>query len=282
MSRFRRLRLLPSLALLVAAGCSPPDSGGGAPEGALNGRLIITGSSTVAPLAREIGRAYETVHPGVRVDVQTGGSSRGIADVRRGTAQVGMISRALGPGEGDLTGVVIARDGIAMIVHASNPVAVFSETDVVGIYTGAISRWSHLGGVDEEITVVHKADGRSTLEVFLDYFGLDNRDVRPSLIIGDNQQGIRTVASDPHAVAYVSVGTALDEVFRGTSIRMVPLGSWVPTLESVRDGSFPLSRPLVLVVQETDNSLAWAFLDFATSSAVHPLVEALYFVPPDS
>ncbi len=143
-------------------------------------RLVVTGSSTVAPLVAEIGKRFEA-REGVRVDVQTGGSSRGVADARQGLADLGMASRALKPEEGDLSSFTIARDGICLIVHRDNPVVELSDEEVAAIFTGTAERWTSVGGADRPITVVHKAEGRSTLELFLEHFGLDNRSVRPSV-----------------------------------------------------------------------------------------------------
>ena len=149
----------------------------GAAADSLSGKLILTGSSTVAPLAAEIAKRFEATHPGVRVDVQSGGSSRGIADARQGLADIGMVSRALAESEHDLYPVAIARDGVCLIVHATNPVRVLSDAQVVGIYTGAITNWRGMGGRDAPITVVSKAEGRSTLELFLGYFRLKASDI---------------------------------------------------------------------------------------------------------
>src|SRR5262249_48034346 len=95
------------------------------------GKIVLTGSSTVAPLAAEIGKRFEALHPGVRVDVQTGGSSRGIADARQGLADIGMVSRALKPEENDLHAFAIARDGVCIIVHRENPVRTLTDQQVI-------------------------------------------------------------------------------------------------------------------------------------------------------
>lgn len=266
-------------ALLTAAGCGESDSAAQSSADRPRGKLILTGSSTVAPLAGEIARRFEQLHPGVRVDVQAGGSSRGIADARRGTADIGMASRALQARETDLTAHTIAMDGVGLIVHRDNPIRSLSEEQVVAIFTGGITNWSGVGGVDAPITVVNKADGRATLEVFLKHFDLASPDIRASVVVGHNQQGMRTVAGDGHAIGYVSVGAAEHEIERGMPIRLLPMGGVEATTANVRDGSFPMSRPLNLVTHGDVSPLAQALIDFAESPKVNDLVEAQHFTP---
>lgn len=246
---------------------------------ALAGKLVITGSSTMAPLVAEIGKRFEALHPGVRVDVQTGGSSRGIADTRFGLADIGMVSRSLYPHERDLHETPIAYDGITMIVHRSNPIRTLTHEQIVGIYTGAIRDWNAVGGVDAPITVVTKAEGRSTLELFLRHFGLRSRDIRAHVVIGDNEQGVKTVAGNPHAIGYVSIGTARYDASRGVSIRLLPLEGIDPTVENVRQGRFPLVRTLTLVTRKAPEGVVETFIDFARSPEVYDLVRGQYFVP---
>lgn len=243
-------------------------------------RLTLTGSSTVAPLALEIAKRYEKQHPGVRVDVQTGGSSRGINDARLGLADIGMVSRALKPSEQDLTAHVMAMDGIGIILHASNPVTGLTDQQVIDIYTGAFSNWREVGGPDSEITVVNKAEGRSTLELFLGHFELKNSQIKARVVIGDNQQGIKTVAGTPGAIGYVSIGTAEYEEARGTPIKLLPMAGQPATVEAVANGSYPLSRQLNLVVKGQPSPLALDFIAFAQSPEVRDLIEGQFFVAP--
>lgn len=242
-------------------------------------RLVLTGSSTVAPLVGEIARRFESTNPGVRIDVQTGGSSRGINDVRNGIADMGMVSRALKPQENDLQAFAIALDGISIILHASNRVIALNQQQVVDIFTGKITNWKTVGGQDARITVINKAEGRSTLELFLHYLGLRNSQVKAHVIIGDNPQGIKAVAGNPNSIGYVSIGAAESEAERGVLIRLLPLDDVKASIASVRSGRFPLSRPLNLITRSTPNGLAKDFIDFARSKQVHDLIEAQYFVP---
>ena len=242
-------------------------------------RLVLTGSSTVAPLVGEMARRFEAMNPGVRIDVQTGGSSRGINDTRKGTADIGMVSRALKLDEIDLHAFTIALDGISIILHANNRVTTLNKQQIVDIYTGKITNWKSVGGADARITVVNKAEGRSTLELFLHYLELKNSQIKPHAIIGDNPQGIKTVAGNPNAIGYVSIGAAEYEAERGVPIKLLPLDGVDATIANVRNGTFPLSRPLNLITSREPQGLARRFIEFARSLQTHDLVEAQYFVP---
>ncbi|SCY66052.1 phosphate ABC transporter substrate-binding protein, PhoT family [Nitrosospira sp. Nl5] len=259
-------------ALLLGSGWSP--SGHGASQ-----KLVLTGASTIAPLAGELARRFESLHPATRIDVQTGGSARGINDVRNGVADIGMVSRALKPEERGLHAHAIALDGVGIILHGSNPIAALRRQQIIDIYTGKIVNWKDVGGQDARITVVNKAEGRSTLELFLSYLKLKNSDIRPHVIIGDNVQGIKTVAGNTNAIGYVSIGTAEYETGHGTPIKLLPLDSITASVASVRNGTFPLSRPLNLVTRGMPKGLVRDFIKFARSEQVHDLVKAQYFVP---
>lgn len=256
---------------ILALGCGTSERGD---------KLVITGSSTVAPLVAEIGKRFEAAHPGKRVDVQTGGSSRGIADARSGLADVGMASRALKEGEGDLHAYPIARDGVCLFVHRDNPVAELSDEQVAAVYTGRLRNWSDLGGADAPITVVNKAEGRATLEVFLEYFALASAEIRADVIVGDNEQAVKTVVADPNAIAYVSIGTAEYSAAHGVPIKLLPTGGVAATSANLAAGSFPLGRPLNLVTRDEPSGLVKEFIDFARSCEVGDLVREMHFVPP--
>ena len=243
-------------------------------------KLTLTGSSTVAPLASEIAKKFEAEHPDVRIDVQTGGSSRGLADAAQGLADIGMVSRALKDSETErFTSYAIATDGIGIILASSNPVLSLSDRQIVDIYTGKIDNWQQVGGTDAPITVVNKAEGRSTLELFLNYFDLENSQIEADVIIGDNQQGIKTVAGNKNAIGYVSIGAAERDISAGVPLKLLSVGGVEASTATVQDGSFPLSRPLNLVTTETPLGLSKEFIEFAQSEKVHDLVEAQNFVP---
>jgi phosphate transport system substrate-binding protein len=266
---------------LAAGGLSFAGLRSSGTSAASNGRLILTGASTVAPLAAEIGKRFEEHHKGVRVDVQTGGSSRGVRDVRTGLADIGMASRSLYENERDLNAYTIALDGVTMIVRNDNPVKSLTSEQIKDIYRGRIRDWSEVGPRKGTIVVEHKAEGRSTLELFLDYFKLKASEVRADVIVGDNQEAIKVIAGNPMAIGYVSIGAAQFEAEIGTPIKALPLEGVEPTFEAVRSRRFPIMRELNLLVKGEPQGMAKEFISFAQSEAVDDLVKDLSYVPLD-
>ena len=264
----RRLWLAALLCSLLAGAAQANDK-----------KLVLTGASTVAPLADEIGKRFEKQNPGIQVDVQTGGSARGVNDARVGLADIGMVSRDLKSDEQDLHAYTIAYDGVCMIVNKANAVATLTKDQIVGIYTGRITNWKEVGGADRKITVVNKAEGRSTLELFLNHFGLVNSQVKAQVVVGDNEQDIKTVVGNVGAISYVSIGSAEFDVEQGMPLKLLPMDGVAATSANVLNRSFPLMRVLNLVTKTPAAGLSKQFIDYARSDSVHDLVKELYFVP---
>jgi phosphate transport system substrate-binding protein len=263
-----------ALVLLLGAGCKS-DNGSTPPS-----KLTLSGASTLGPLMSEVARRFETQNPGTRVDVQMGGSSRGVTDTRQGLVDIGMVSRELKPDESDLEKYPVARDGICIILHKSNPVASLTDEQIVSMFTGKVVNWKEVGGPDAPIVVVNKAEGRSTLELFLHHFQLKNSDIKAQVVIGDNQQGIKTVEGSPEAISYVSIGAAEFAAKQGEALKLLPMAGIEASLDTLRNGTFPLSRTLHLVTKKGPQSeLARKFLAFAQSSEIHDLIEKQYFLP---
>ena len=241
-------------------------------------KIIISGASTIAPLVAEIAKRYERENPGIQIDVQSGGSSRGVADARSGLADIGMVSRDLKASERELVDYPIARDGIAVIVHKSNPIQALSKEQIRNIYLGRITNWKELGGADMPITVVNKASGRSTLELFAGFMNLEPADIKANIVIGENEQGIKTVANSPGAIGYVSIGTAEYSERSGTALKLISLGGQVPSTQNVADKKYDLSRTLNLVTKGKPSVAVSHFIDYVQSASVKDLVEEQYFV----
>ncbi|EQC47134.1 phosphate ABC transporter substrate-binding protein [Bacteriovorax sp. Seq25_V] len=242
-------------------------------------KIIVTGSSTIAPLLSDIAKVYERSHLDTRIDVQTGGSSRGVNDARKELSQIGMVSRSLKPAEEDLQKFTIAKDGISIILNSSNKIDKISFENIRKIYLGEIKNWKELGGDDQQIVVVNKAEGRSTLELFVQFFNLKNSEIKADVIIGDNEQGIKTVSRNRFAIGYVSIGTAEYNQSVGVPIKLLPMKGIVASVQNVANGSYPLSRELNLVTKMKPVGNIRDFIKFATSENVSDLIREHYFVP---
>jgi phosphate transport system substrate-binding protein len=241
--------------------------------------IRVTGSSTIAPLVLEIARSFEAKYPGTRVFVETGGSGKGILDVRRGLADVAMISRAPLPDEIDLVAHTIARDGIALIVSADNPVSALTKEQIRTIFAGEFRNWSVFGGEDRGIVVVAKGEGRATSEVLNDFLGLTADQIRGDVFAAENAQMIKTVSVTPGSIGYVSIGAALMDIEFGVPIKLIGLGDIPPTAEAVADGSYEATRPLDLVTVGEPQGAVLDLIAFSSSPEVASIITSLTFVP---
>ena len=188
-----------------------------------------------------------------------------------------MVARSLKPDEAVLHATPIARDAMCFIVNRTNPVEALTDDQIVSLYTRGVSDWKEVGGADLSIVLIHMADGHALLDLFLDHFKLRSTQVRADALIQDSEQGIQAVADRPGAIAYVSCGRA-QAVGENVPIRSLPIDGITPTTEHVRDGTYPLSRPLQLVTRDTPRGLAAEFIDFARSNAVLDLIQQYHYV----
>ena len=261
------------------AGCSdkPDDPKADAAQAAA-ARLTLSGSSTLQPLVTAIARRFEAAHPGIRIEVAGGGSAKGVSDVRDGKSDIGMVSRALGDSEKELQGFAIARDGIAVLVHRDNPVAALKREQLRAIFTGQATRWSAVGGRDAAIHVITRDEGRSVLELFTKYLGIQPAEIRAAESIGDNPGVYEAIKANPQAIAFFSIGEG--EVRAASEpIKLLAVDGVAASSKTVSSGNYPIARPLLLVTREQPAGTKKAFIDFALSPQIADLVKHNDFVP---
>lgn len=242
-------------------------------------RLLLTGSTTMAPLMVEIARRFESRPLQTPVEVQMGGSGRGISDVRQGKADIGMVSRTLGETERDLYSIPIARDGVAVIVHRDNPVNALSDRQLLDIYTGKIANWRQVGGRDAAMHILAGGPEGGSSELFSHYLGLAYEQIKTQKRIGPNAERIAAVAADPDAIIWVSVGEAERKAREGIPVKLLAVNGVIASSKNVRSGNYPLSRPLSLATRGTPSGAARTFIEYCVSSQVTDLVLAFDFVP---
>lgn len=222
---------------------------------------------------------FQSLHPEVRLEVNIVGSVHGLRDLRRGRCDIAMVSRPLKDEEDALFAFPIARDGICLVVHRSNPVETLSSRHIVGIYTGEITRWKEVGGLDRSVTVVSRPPGRPAFELFTHYFKIDETTIKAHSIAGANSEAIGAVVKNPDAIVIVSVGEAERKARENLPIKSLPIDEVEATSQNVRSGDFPISRPLCLVTKEAPTKLERAFINFCLSSQVLDIILKFDFVP---
>jgi phosphate transport system substrate-binding protein len=269
-------------ATLIGAGCSDKNAeqkGERISPEKLQGKIRFAGSSTMAPLVEALGKRFQKLHPEVAIEVATGGSSRGIHDVRERSCNIGMVGRPLKDDERDLIGFPIARDGVCLIVHKDNPVKSLSSKQVVGIYTGKITNWKDVDGNDAPITAINRPEGRAQSELFTQFFKIKSEDFKVAGVAGDNQEGIKAIVENPNAIVYMSVGEADIRIGQGMPVKSLLMDGITATSRNIRNGHFPIQRPLTLVLRTLPSGLMKAFIDFALSPNATEIIRECSFVP---
>ncbi len=225
-------------------------------------QVTLAGSTSVEPFAELLAERYMDSHPDApAINVQGGGSTAGVRAALSGAADIGMSSRNLKPEEAaqGLTTQVIARDAIAVIVHPDNPVDNLSLAQVRGIFSGEIRNWRQVGGADRRIVVITREEGSGTRGAFEELV-MDEEPITLSALRQDSNGAVRVVvAGDRYAIGYISLGLVNHQV------KAVRLDGVEASVESVRDGSYGLSRPFLFLWKGELSASARAFIDYVLS-----------------
>jgi phosphate transport system substrate-binding protein len=242
-------------------------------------QLVITGSSTVYPLMTDIILRFERLNPGASVDIRSVGSGQGIADLRGGASDIAMVSRQLADNERDLFTFPLCRDGAAIVVHGSNPVKGLSSHQLADLLTGNITDWKELGGRPGAIKLAWRTEHQAIPELVLQHLKLKPEQVRSHATFFENADAIRFVANDRNAITMVALGVAERRVKSGAAIKLLAYGGIHASTRTVRDRTYLLSRPLILVTRSTPAGLQKRLVEYAASEAVIDLHKKHGFVP---
>ncbi len=236
--------------------------------------VTLAGSTSVQPFAEMLAEQYGKKYPDrPAVNVQGGGSSAGANAAMTGAAQVGMMSRDLAATEKELTPIVIAHDGIALVVHPANSVSNLTKDQIKGIFSGAITDWSQVGGPPGRINVVSREEGSGTRGAF-DELIMKGADVAPRAVVQDSNGAVReTVAGDRFGIGYISLGLV------DARVKAVSVGGVQPTVESARAGNYTLVRPFLFVYQGQLSPDAKSFVDYVLGDEGQRTLAAEGLVP---
>ena len=273
MKKIMAFALTAVMALALLAGCGnqtnndnannggdSADNGGAA---AVSGTVSTDGSTSMEKVIGALSESYMAANKDVTVNYNPTGSGAGITAVQEGTCDIGLSSRALKDEEkaAGLQETVLAYDGIAIIVHPDNPVSDLSIEQIAHLYTGEITNWKDVGGKDAQVVLIGREAASGTRDGFESITGTkDKCQYRQELTsTGDV---ITAVSQNPDAIGYASLASIKD------SVKALDVDGVTPNEASVKDGSYKVQRPFVLVTVEGKalSQAAQSFLDYVTSA----------------
>lgn len=274
------LSLISALALTALTGCgntaeTTTETGTGK-TGALSGTVATDGSTSMEKVIGGLGEAFEESNSGVTFTYNPTGSSSGITAVSEGRCDIGLSSRKLKEEEKNLglTETVLALDGIAIIVNPGNPVEDLDMETLAKIYKGEITNWKEVGGSDSEIVLIGREAGSGTRDGFESITETEDA-CKYRQELTSTGDVITTVAGNPAAVGYASLAAVQE------SVKPISIGGVKPSEKSIKDQSYVVQRPFVLVTK-SDTKLsesAQAFFDYATSTDAGNILTAAGVVP---
>lgn len=247
----------------------------------LAGSVDVNGSTTVLPIMQQVTEAFVKAHPSIEVTISGTGSGNGIKALRDNMTDVAMSSRDLKAKEVkdfeshgmNPSKFVIAHDAIIPVVSPKNAVAGLTLNELQQIFEGKIKNWKEVGGDDARIVVVGRDTSSGTFESWQELVMKKAR-VSPRALLQSSSGGVvQAVSHNPYAIGYIGVGY-LDTQIKGLSVNDVK-----PTIDSAKNGTWPISRELYLFTSKTPDGETKLLIDYAMSSEGQQFVEKAGFVP---
>ena len=264
MKKMITMMMVAVLALSMLAGC-----------GKTTGSVTTDGSTSMEKVIGALGEAFQN-DTGISFTYNPTGSGSGIKAVQEGRCDIGLSSRHLKAEEleAGLSGNILAYDGIAIIVNPENPVSDLSLETIAKIYTGEITNWSEVGGNDVEIVLIGREAGSGTRDGFESI--TDTEDAcKYRQELTSTGDVITTVSQNPGAIGYASVASVKD------TVKAVTVDGVAPTEATIKDGSYVVQRPFVLVTKTGVelSDAAFKFFTYITSTDANEIISAAGVVP---
>jgi len=246
-------------------------------------QLVIKGSDTLgAKLVPQLAEAFKAQDPDTTFQIAAEGSSTGFAALIDQTANIGMASRRAKPTEIssalskglNLKPTIVAWDGIAIVVSTQNSVKSLTAKQVEQIFTGDITDWSAVGGTPGKISVYTRNTSSGTYADFKE-LAMKKRDYASSAQkLAGNEQIVSEVAKNAAGIGYVGLAYT-----KAPGVKVLPVDGKLPNQESVREKTYPYSRPTFYYTNGEPAGAAQAFIAFTLSAKGQKIVEQVGFVP---
>ena len=255
--------------------------------------LQVKGSDTMVNLGQAWAEDYMKTHPGYSIAVTGGGSGTGITALLSNTCDIAEVSREMKSAEMELSkkkGITpkmykVALDGLAVVVHPSNPVSQLTIDQIADIYTGKITNWKEVGGNDGKIVLLSREVNSGTHVYFKEHV-LRKGDATSkvefssqALLLPSSQAISDEVAQNVNTIGYLGMGY-ISKKEKAVHVAKDASAPYVaPTIESVIANTYPISRPLLMYTKGEPTGLTKAFIEYILSPAGQQVVKKLDFVP---
>lgn len=245
------------------------------------GDITISGSTTVFPIAQKAAEIYMDINPDVNISVRGGGSGVGIAALMSGQVSIANASRSIKTKEIKLArekGInpyenIVANDGIAVVVNPDNPISGLTIDELAKIYTGQIDNWKELGGQSMPIVIISRDFSSGTFEVFKELAMKGGKVRDDALLLASNKAVSTTVADTPGAIGYVGFGYLSDD------LKAIKVNGVMPTVQTVNDGSYKLSRHLYMYTNGAPKGEVADFINFILSEQGQEIAAEVGYIP---
>ena len=266
-------------------------------------KIVFRGSVAVKPIVDACAKAFAAAHPGVSVGGAGSTSDVSIQAVISGEAQLGALvkdltaeQKAANP---DLRTIPVALDGLVLVVNKANAVAGVSKAQVVGLFSGAIANWKEVGGADAAVLPVVRMKSFASSAFFGSSFGLEYQETGEgaakrmqhrakgaaewgpamALITDDHPKGLAKVVTAAEALTYAPYGIAKAMESKGAAVKLLALDGIAPTPATIQAGTYPVTRPCLLLVKGEPAGALKDFIAFMTSAEGQKVIEGCDFVP---
>ncbi|WP_018293612.1 phosphate ABC transporter substrate-binding protein [Mariprofundus ferrooxydans] len=254
------------------------------------GVITSAGSTTVQPAMKACSQAYKKTHADMQFIIAGGGSSKGVKTIARGKVDIGRASRAIKNKElaacPEMKTFKLATDGVVLVVNAANTISDLSSAQVEQLFKGAVSNWQAVGGANAAVNLISLGTEHGTYELFSHHFHLKGEEVDGNLVFDHGHAWIAfsqdialdKVAHDVDAITFASVGVA-GEFSRNGSVKLLRLDGIEPTTANVVNGTYKLSRPLLLLTRGEPVGEVKDFIDYMQADECQAIVKKLGYIP---
>lgn len=243
------------------------------------GSLVIAGNGPENTTIETLARAFEKANPRVYIDILWEDNSKPVELVKSGQAHLAVT----GSEDPALAGKQIGWDGIGILVHLSNFTKEITKQQVAELFSGKFATWADVGGPDTRILLIDRPRNQNIRDAFESQLGIAGKISDTAKVIGHDEKAVKAVVGTLpplSAVTYISLSTGLSVVSTGVAVRLLPVDKVEPEAPTVKDGRYPLRRPILLLSKKDANPLVEAFAQFALSAPGQAIIAETYVPMP--